>query len=66
MKHAPSILVGTLALSLWVSALPACDAPAVGKPPAVMCGLDNPRGMAFGGGGDFGKLAHIPAHHEGR
>jgi len=51
VKHAPSILVGTLALSFWATALPACDAPAPGKPPAVMCGLDNPRGLAFGADG---------------
>jgi len=51
VKHAPSILVGVLALSLPATALAACDPPAAGKPPAVMCGLDNPRGLAFGAGG---------------
>ena len=62
MKHAPSILVCALALSSWATGLAACEPPVDGKPPAVMCGLDNPRGMALGAG----KLAHIPAHHEGR
>src|SRR6185295_16800772 len=52
VKHAPSILVCALALSAWATdLLAACPPPAVGQPPAVMCGLDNPRGLAFGAGG---------------